>query len=187
MASSALALSALLVFSLPGNAAEVAGVKLADKAQVDSRELVLNGAGLRTRLFFKVYAIGLYLGEKQRDAAAVLAAPGPKRVTLHMLRDVGADTFSEALIEGLKANHSEADYRALEPRVKQLEAIMAEVKEAKKGMDIALDWTGAATRVLVRGKPVGEIAGEDFYRALLRIWLGEHPVQDDIKQDLLGG
>ena len=52
-------------------------------------------------------------------------------------------------------------------------------------MDIALDWTGAATRVL--GKPVGEIPGEDFYRALLRIWLGEHPVQDDIKQDLLGG
>jgi hypothetical protein len=183
----ALAFSAFLLCSLSGNAAEVAGVQLADKAQVGSRELVLNGAGLRTRLFFKVYVIGLYLAEKSRDAAAVLAAPGPKRVTLHMLRDVGADTFSEALIDGLKANHSEADYRALEPRVKQLEAIMAEVKEAKKGMEIALDWTGAATRVLVRGKPVGEIAGEDFYRALLRIWLGEHPVQDDIKNDLLGG
>jgi hypothetical protein len=187
MASRALALSALLVFSLSGNAAELAGVKLADKAQVDSRELVLNGAGLRTRLFFKVYVVGLYLAEKSRDAAAVLGAPGPKRVALHMLRDVGADAFSEALVDGLKANHSEADYRALEPRVKQLEAIMAEVKQAKKGMDIALDWTGAATRVLVRGKPVGEIPGEDFYRALLRIWLGEHPVQDDIKQDLLGG
>ena len=162
-------------------------MKLADKVQVDSRELVLNGAGLRMRLFFKVYAIGLYLPQKRRDAAAVLAAPGPKRVTLHMLRDVGADTFSEALIDGLKANHSEADYRALEPRVKQLEAIMAEVKEAKKGMEIALDWTGAATRVSIRGKPAGEpIAGEDFYRALLRIWLGEHPVQDDVKKDLLG-
>jgi hypothetical protein len=105
-----------------------------------------------------------------------------------MLRDVGADTFYEALVEGLKANLSEADYRALEPRVKQLEAIMARVKEAKKGMDIALDWTGAATRVSIRGQPTGEpIAGEDFYRALLRIWLGEHPVQDDIKTDLLGG
>jgi hypothetical protein len=183
-----LAFSALLLFSLSAGAVEVAGVKLADKAQVDSRELALNGAGLRMRLFFKVYVIGLYLPEKSRDAAAVLAAPGPKRVTIHMLRDVGADTFSEALVEGLKANHSEADYRALEPRVKQLEAIMARVKEAKKGMDIALDWTGAATRVSIRGQPTGEpIAGEDFYRALLRIWLGEHPVQDDIKTDLLGG
>ncbi len=188
MVSRALAFSALLLLSLPGSAAEVAGVKLADKAQVEARELVLNGAGLRMRLFFKVYVIALYLPEKSRDAAAVLAAPGPKRVTLHMLRDVGADTFSEALIDGLKANHAEADYRALEPRVKQLEAIMAGVKEAKKGLDIALDWTGAATRVSIRGSPAGEpLAGEDFYRALLRIWLGEHPVQDDIKKDLLGG
>jgi hypothetical protein len=55
-------------------------------------------------------------------------------------------------------------------------------------MVIALDWTGGATRVSVDGRPAGEpIAGEDFYRALLRIWLGEHPVQDDIKQGLLGG
>jgi hypothetical protein len=72
--------------------------------------------------------------------------------------------------------------------VKQLEAIMAQVGEAKKGMAIALDWTGAGTQVSIDGKPVGEpIAGEDFYRALLGIWLGEHPVQDDIKKDLLGG
>ncbi len=187
MASRALVFSAVLLTAVHSHAAEVAGVKLPDKAQVESRELALNGVGLRMRLFFKVYVIGLYLGEKKRDAAAVLAEPGPKRVLIHMLRDVGADTFSEALVDGLKANHSQADYRALEPRVKQLEAIMGEVKEAKKGMDIALDWTGAATRVAIRGKPVGEpIPGEDFYRALLRIWLGEHPVQDDVKSGLLG-
>jgi hypothetical protein len=55
-------------------------------------------------------------------------------------------------------------------------------------MAIHLDWTGAETQVVIQGKPVGKpIAGEDFYRALLRIWLGEHPVQDDIRKDLLGG
>lgn len=187
MASRALVLSAFVLAAIPSYASELAGVQLADKVQVDSRELVLNGAGLRKRLFFKVYVIGLYLPEKKRDAAEVLAQPGPKRVSIHMLRDVDADTFSEALVDGLKANHAEADYRALEPRVKQLEAIMAEVKEAKKGMAIALDWTGAATRVSIRGKPAGApIAGEDFYRALLRIWLGERPVQDDVKSGLLG-
>ena len=188
MASSAFALLAFLAFPLAAEAAEVAGVQVPDKAQVEARELVLNGAGLRKRLFFNVYVIGLYLPEKKQDAAAVLGLAGPKRVALHMLRDVGADTFSEALVEGLKSNHSEADYRGLEPRVRQLEAIMAQVQEAKKGMTIALDWTAGATRVSVDGQPTGQpIAGEDFYRALLRIWLGEHPVQDDIKQRLLGG
>jgi len=65
---------------------------------------------------------------------------------------------------------------------------MAEIKEASKGMAISLDWTGAGTQLLVNSKPVGRpIAGEDFYHALLRIWLGERPVQDDLKKALLGG
>jgi hypothetical protein len=179
--------AALLTVGFGANAAEVAGVKLDDKTQVESRELVLNGAGLRKRVFFNVYVIGLYLPEKKHDAAAVLALPGPKRAAIHMLRDVGADSFSEALIDGLRANTSDAEYKALEPRVQELSATMAQVGEAKKGMDLALDWTGAGTQLVVNGKPAGmPIAGEDFYRALLRIWLGDKPVQNDLKKSLLG-
>lgn len=177
----------LLLTTFTVQAAEVEGVRLDDKTQVESRELVLNGAGLRKRLFFKVYVVGLYLPEKKTDASGAIQVPGPKRVAIHMLRNVGADTFTEALVEGLRDNHSEADFRKLEPQAKQLADIMGEVKEAKKGMDLTLDWTGAETRLLVSGKQVGKgIAGEDFYRALLRIWLGDHPVQDDLKKALLG-
>jgi hypothetical protein len=66
---------------------------------------------------------------------------------------------------------------------------MASLKEAKKGMAITLDWLPAAgTQMTVNGKPAGAaIAGEDFYQALLRIWLGPKPVQDDLKKALLGG
>jgi hypothetical protein len=65
---------------------------------------------------------------------------------------------------------------------------LVEIKEAKKGMAIAFDWTGAGTQLVIQGKPAGRpIAGEDFYRALLRIWLGDKPVQDDLKKALLGG
>jgi hypothetical protein len=66
---------------------------------------------------------------------------------------------------------------------------MAQMKEAKKGMAITLDWLpGTGTQMTVNGKPGGApIAGEDFYRALLRIWLGPRPVQDDLKKALLGG
>ena len=105
-----------------------------------------------------------------------------------MLRDVGAEQFTEALADGIKANHSEAEAKALEPRIKQLGAIMAQLKQAKTGMVIALDWTGSETLLVVDGKPAGApIQGEDFYRALLRIWLGEQPVQEDLKKALLGG
>ena len=180
----------LLVLLLPlaASAADVDGVKIEDKTRVGSSELILNGAGLRKRAFFRVYAIGLYVPQKATTPAALLEQPGTKRVSIHMLRDVGADAFTEALADGIRANHSEAEARALEPRIKQLGAIMAQVGEAKKGMAIALDWDGKATQLLVEGKPAGQpIPGEDFYRALLRIWLGDKPVQDDLKKKLLGG
>ena len=165
--------------------AEVAGVRIPDTDQ----QLVLNGAGLRKRAFFQVYAIGLYLPEKKAIAADAIGAAGPKRVSIHMLRDVEADQFAGVLADGIKDNHGEAEAKALEPRLKQLAAIMAEMKEAKKGMRITLDWLPAAgTQVTVDGKATGApIPGEDFYRALLRIWLGDKPVQDDLKNALLGG
>jgi hypothetical protein len=169
-------------------AAEVEGVKIDDKTRVANADLMLNGAGLRKRAFFKVYAMGLYVPQKTSNAAALLEQPGPKRVAIHMLRDVSADAFNEALADGIRANHSDADVKALEPRLKELGAIIAQVGEAKKGMAIHLDWTGSETQVLIQGKPTGKpIAGQDFYRALLRVWLGDKPVQDDLKKSLLGG
>src|SRR5687768_2651162 len=181
-----MAFRALLVLlaAFPLHAAEVAGVQIDERAKVANTDLALSGAGLRKRLFFQVYAIGLYVRERKADP---VAQPGPKRVHIHMLRDVGAEQFNEALGDGIRANHSEADAKALEPRLQQLGAILGEVQEAKKGMVIAIDWTGRATQVLIDGRPAGRpIDGEDFYRALLRIWLGEKPVQDDLKKSLLG-
>jgi hypothetical protein len=164
--------------------AEVAGVKLPDEDQ----KLLLNGAGLRKRAIFQVYVIGLYLPARKAAAVDVIGAPGAKRIVIHMLRDVDADQFSGALADGIKDNHSEAEAKALEPRVKQLAANMAELKEAKKGMRITLDLVPTVgTQLSVDGKPVGApIAGDDFHRALLRIWLGDKPVQDDLKKALLG-
>ena len=172
----------LVIF--PAWGAEVAGVRFDDKAKVENADLALTGAGLRKRFFFQVYAIGLYVQDPKADP---LAQPGPKRVRIHMLRDVGAAQFTEALADGIKANHDEAQVKALEPRVQQLGAIMAGLQEAKAGMAIDLDWNGRQTVLAVGGKPAGApIAGEDFYRALLRIWLGSNPVQEDLKKALLG-
>jgi hypothetical protein len=186
MASRILAIVSCMAIALPAFAIEISGVKFEEQLQPGN--LVLNGAGLRKRLFFQVYAIGLYLPKKTASAEEAVASPGPKRVAIHMLRNVGAAEFSEALADGIRANHAEAEAKALEPRVQALAAIMAGLKEARKGMAIVLAFQGKETQLIVDGKPAGSpIDGEDFYRALLRIWLGPQPVQDDLKAALLGG
>ncbi|MFZ1910107.1 MAG: chalcone isomerase family protein [Burkholderiales bacterium] len=177
-----------LAASLPALAAEVAGVKFPEQVQAEGKQLVLNGAGLRRKFIFKVYAMALYLPARAASAAAAIDTPGPKRISIGMLRDVDAKTFSDALREGIEANQSEAEVKAIEPRIKQLEAVMQKVGTAKDGMRIRLDWVpGAGTQVSIDGAPADEpISGEDFYRALLRIWLGPHAVQNDLKRALLG-
>jgi hypothetical protein len=105
-----------------------------------------------------------------------------------MLRDVDAGDFGKALEDGLRDNHGEAEFKALAPRIAQLVAIMNEMKLAKTGLAINLDWVpGSGTQVNIGGQPPGKpIAGEDFYLALLRIWLGDNPISGDLKRSLLG-
>ena len=176
----------LFLLSAPVFGAEVAGVKIDEQIRVAEAPLVLKGAGLRKRFFVQVYAMGLYVADRKADP---VTQGGAKRVAIHMLRDVGADQFSAALVDGMRPNHDEATMKFLEPRIAQLSAILAEMKVAKEGMAIMLDWLpGSGTQVTIDGRPAGKpIQGEDFYRGLLRIWLGEKPVQDDLKKALLGG
>lgn len=178
-----LALSVGIVF-----AAEVEGVKLADRVQLAGSELMLNGAGVRTRVFFKVYVGALYLQNKAGSTDAVLGDAGAKRIAMHMLRDLEAEQLLSALNDGLKKNLAPADLARLEPQVKQLDGVFTAVKAVKKGDVVLLDYLpGAGTRVTVRGEDRGTIPGEDFNRALLRIWLGESPADASLKKAMLGG
>lgn len=171
-------------------AAEVSGVKFEDRAtlQPGGPTLVLNGAGLRTKFVFKVYAAGLYLSERKAGAAEVLALAGPKRVSMVMLRDLKAEDLVNALNEGMEKNSPAAELEKLKPQTAELTRTMASIGEAKKGDVIALDFLPeSGTRVLVNGAAKGSpIAGADFYRALLRVWLGDNPVEEGLKKALLG-
>ncbi len=169
--------------------AEIEGVKLEPTAQLGAAALPLNGAGLRTRAFFKVYLAALYVPQKSTDAAALLAQKGPRRLAITMLRNVDAPTFAGALNDGLKANHSEAQLAGWKAQIAALNASLEAAGEARKGDLIHIDFAPeTGTQVRVNGQPRGgAIAGEDFYTALLRIWLGDKPVDAGLKKGLLGG
>jgi long-chain acyl-CoA synthetase len=178
------------VITISAAAAEIEGVKLADKLRVSDAgpELILNGAGVRTRVFFKVYVGALYLQKKENATDAVLADAGPKRVAMHLLRDLTAEQLFSALNDGLKNNHTPEQLAKLGPQLKQLEDVFNAVKAAKNGDVILLDYLpGAGTRVIVRGDDRGTIPGEEFNRALLRIWLGNQPADASLKKAMLGG
>jgi Chalcone isomerase-like len=199
ISSSALRLATLLVASVAlclgmashpsWAAADVRGVKFPDTHEVASQTLQLNGAGVRIKLVFDVYAASLYLPHKEHSSQSVITASGAKSVQAVLLRDLTAEEFVSAMVKGFKANNSEADVTRLTPRLESLEKMMLSMGKAPKGTRVHIDFVpGTGTRILVNGQKQGsDIPGDDFYQALLRIWLGPKPVDAGLKSALLGG
>jgi len=181
----AAAMAALLAGGV-ATAAEVGGVKLDDRASVAGQDLVLNGAGVRTRAIFKVYVGSLYLPARVTSASAALAGV-PRRVQLNLLRTLTADQLVDALVDGLKDNNPASELDAVRPQVDELVRIMKGFGEVREGSVVTLDFADNATRIAQDGVAKGSVPGEAFNRALMRIWLGDKPVQGDLKKAMLGG
>ena len=177
---------AALAVAVGAFAVEVAGVKIDDKATVAGQELVLNGAGLRTKVVFKVYVASLYVPAKTGSAAAVLEGAS-RRIQINLMRDVSADEFVGALVDGMKANNSPSEFGAVKAETDQFISIMKGAGAVKEKDVVTLDFVGGATNVGMNGVAKGTIPGAAFNRALTKIWLGDQPVQADLKKALLGG
>lgn len=177
---------AAFAWSVSASAAEVGGVTIPDRASVGGQELVLNGAGMRTKVIFKVYVGALYLPAKARTLPEV-QSKAPRRVQLTLMRDVSAEEFVEALVDGIKANTTAAELAAAKAGVEQLSAIGKSLGQVKEKEVVTLDYVDGSTKVAVNGAAKGTIPGEAFNQALVKIWLGENPVQADLKKAMLGG
>jgi long-chain acyl-CoA synthetase len=185
MRFAAIGITALLLAS-GALAADVGGVKLDDKVSVGGHELTLNGAGIRTRAIFKVYVGSLYLPAKASSLDAVLAK-SPRRIQLDLLRDLSGDQLAEAVNDGLADNNSPAEVEAVKAQTAEFIGLLKSMGALKEGSVVTLDFIDGATRIGFDGAAKGSVAGEAFNRALTRIWLGDKPVQADLKKAMLGG
>lgn len=165
------------------SAREVAGKPFADTVDVGGRKLTLNGAGIRKKLFVKVYAAGLYLPAATADADAAVAADGPKLVRMVFLRGVSRNQVMDAFKEGFEKNSGGPTLGELLGKLEQLAPAIPE--ELKEGQELTVAYVpGEGTTV--RGSAAVTIGGKPFADALFRNWLGPSPADSDLKKGLLG-
>lgn len=179
---------ALSSFASVSLAAESAGVGMDDAVTVGRQQLHLNGLGVRHKAIFKVYVAGLYLSGKKTSVPEVLAAAGPKRVRIVMLRDVGNEEFGRGFLAGIRQNSDRAELMKITGPLLKFGELFASVPELKKGDVLTTDWLpGIGTQMRLNGKNIADIIpDENFYHALLKIWLGEKPLDHALKRLLLG-
>lgn len=166
-------------------AKELADVVFKDQISVADSQLKLNGLGIRYKFFFKIYIAALYVESMSNKADEIINAEGAKRIHMHFLYDeVSKDKLINGWLEGFESNLSKQAYQQLKPRIDQFNLLFETVK---KGDQIILDYLPTkGTRVTIKNKFRGIVKGPDFYAALMKIWLGDSPVNEDLKNALLG-
>jgi len=182
-----LAVFLLFVLALSTQAREVAGITLPERVKLNEvpTELQLNGAGVRSKFIFDIYVGALYLTKQANTVKDVINMPGPKRVHMHFLYDeVSKEKLVGGWNSGFENNLTEARQKKL---TKQLQHFNSLFKTTKKGDVIDLDFKpGVGTEVWINNELQGKVAGDEFYPALLMVWLGEDPADGDLKQGMLG-
>lgn len=154
----------------------------------DSPELFLRGASLR-----RVYGIVdtyvglLYVGNKDIPSEQIASADIPRRMEFRLVSNrVTSMRFVKVIEEGLALNSNKEELAAIEPRVQKLFQLFD--YKFVKGTVGMIEWIPAqqVSRVTINGQIRGTVPGKDLSDALLRIWIGDHPVSERFKKEVLG-
>jgi len=182
-------LSALLLIVASFNAysVEIEGIIFNDQISLNDTKqvLTLNGAGLRQKFFFNIYAAGLYVETTSQDVDTLLNQNGSKLFVMHILyTEIEQDEMVNSTIDSFKKNLTATEYLTLEPRIK---SFSTQYQTVKTGDILIYDYTpNKGTRFSINNTLKGVTYGSDFNTALLKIWLGNKPASKDLKNDLLG-
>ena len=184
----ALASSATLAQAASTEPVKIHGVTYAPTVQSHGKALELNGAGTRYKAVFKVYTAGLYLEKPAHNFQDVATLGGPKRITVTMLRDIDSAELGKLFSRGMEDNMERAAFSKLIPGVMRMSELFSQHKKLLTGENFSVDWIpGQGSIVTVKGQPQGEAFKEpEFFNALLGIWLGPRPADQQLKKALLG-
>jgi len=180
---------ALFVFLLNGKAYSktIKDVEIPEQITLagSQQTLVLNGAGIRSKFFVSIYIGALYLPQKQNDIMTILQSKEPRRVMMYCLySEISKEKLVDAWSEGFHENSSVQLFNQLSERLTEFNKLFPALH---KGDIVWLDYLpGKGTRITINDKVLGEIPGEDFNVALLKVWLGENPADSDLKEAMLG-
>lgn len=173
--------------SLNLHSAELAGVTVKDSVIASSGEtLVLNGMGLREKLWIDVYVGSLYLPEKANNVVKVLSQPGPLRIQMNIIyTEIDSEKLIKGWKDGFEKNQSKQKLSDLKDRIQQFYSYFEQ--NAVKGDVYTIDYVvGEGSGVSKNGDLLGVIPGEDFKNALVEIWLGNSPADTNLKKGMLG-
>ncbi|MDO9238309.1 MAG: chalcone isomerase family protein [Aquabacterium sp.] len=188
------AAATLMPWAMPAHASvEMEGVELAESITAYGQKLVLNGAAVRKRGYFKADVTALYLPERRTTAEAVYKLDGVRRIQLNILREFTSSTITRIFLADFKQSATDDEFKRLIGPIGQIGAAYSNVKRVSKGDVVNLDWLpGTGWMASHNGKVltaenggVMAIKDELAYQIYLRMYIGQ-AAPEDLRNGLLG-
>jgi len=174
----------LTIFVPQAFALQIAGVSLPDSLKAGSAQLLLNGAGVRKKFFFKVYACGLYLKKKCSDPKTIIQADEPMIIRMHWIYDgVEAKKITGAWDRGFEAGSGDKA-KAIQKEIQTFNSFFSQEAIENDIYDVIYT-PEQGIQVVINGKLKGTIKGLAFKQAVFSIWLGDNDELSTVKQGML--
>lgn len=175
------------IASLPLSAqVEIGGVKVPSNLKVGEKLLELNGAGIRKKAIFEIYVGALYVDKKGSDGVALAKANEPMAARLTITSGmVTSDKMYESTLEGFKKSTG-GNTTPIQASIDKFVGLFKKEAITKGDVFMMLYTPNVGVSVSKNGKVLETIAGLDFKTALFGIWLGKDPVDEGLKNGMLG-
>ncbi|ANQ52598.1 hypothetical protein MY04_5266 [Flammeovirga sp. MY04] len=169
------------LFSL-GQTTEISNVTLQNYINVHGKKMELNGAGVRTKYFLPMYVSSLYLQDKSSNPNDVLYNVKHKVVQLDIISDfVTKERIEETVKEGFEYFRNSLE---IDDEINMfLSVFKDEVVNGDKFQFVAED---TLCRIIKNNNELLVIDNINFQKALFSIWLGNKPINDELKDEMLG-
>ena len=177
----------LLVFTVTSGVAQtkVGEAILPNTMSFNEQSVTLNGAGIREKLWFDLYACGLYLTEKNSNATEIVSSNNLMAIKLHILSSlVSKKKLVEAFRKGIDETNSVSDVKRLEAKINVFLSLIKNDIAVNNVYDLVY-FPNKGLTVFENNKEVGTVEGLDFKKLVFNIWLAPSPVDNDLKLNLI--
>ena len=140
----------------------------------------LLGSGVFKYMIWTAYAGAYYQGEGVTDPQPLSEVP--RRLELAYFHDIDAEDFAEATLETIQKNLTLYEFNQVKD---DIEALNARYRSVEEGDRYVLSWDGEQLRLALNGEVLFEGGDADAASAMFGIWLGETPLGEDFRDELL--
>ena len=180
-----LLISTILISSLSFAQTEIGGIELPNTIKIESDKADISGAGIRKKLWIKLYAIGLYHNESTTSADKIIQSKKPMGIKIQILsRFISSQKLIAATQKGFeKSTHKHT--KSIRTKIEYFLSLLEDPLTSGDVYDIQYH-LNTGVRVYKNEELKGIIKGTKFKQALYGIWIGDQPVSDKLRDAMLG-